>query len=46
VYESIEALEVLLLGGEGSTQITASLGAAAATEGGRQELIAAADTAV
>jgi diguanylate cyclase (GGDEF)-like protein len=45
VRESIEALQVPLLRGEGSLQITASVGAAAARDGGKDSLIAAADNA-
>jgi diguanylate cyclase (GGDEF)-like protein len=44
--EAIEALRVPMLDGDGALKITASVGVAAATEGHKDELIAAADAAL
>ncbi|MEO6857127.1 MAG: GGDEF domain-containing protein, partial [Solirubrobacteraceae bacterium] len=44
--EAIEALEVPLLEGEGALRITASFGAAASADGQKNDLIAAADSAL
>jgi diguanylate cyclase (GGDEF)-like protein len=46
IRESIESMEVPLLDGAGSLQITASLGVAASSEGSKNDLIAAADNAL
>jgi diguanylate cyclase (GGDEF)-like protein len=46
VRMAIEALAVPRLDGEGTLQITASVGVAASVEGSKDELIAAADSAL
>jgi diguanylate cyclase (GGDEF)-like protein len=46
IRESIESMEVPLLDGAGSLQITASLGVAASSQGSKNELISAADNAL
>ncbi len=46
IRQSIEAMEVPLLSGGGSLQITASVGAAASSDGHKDELITAADNAL
>jgi diguanylate cyclase (GGDEF)-like protein len=46
IREAIEALEVPLLEGEGARRITASFGVAASADGQKNDLIAAADSAL
>ena len=46
VRRAVETLEVPRLDGEGMLQVTASLGVAATTRAGRQDLVAAADRAL
>jgi diguanylate cyclase (GGDEF)-like protein len=46
IRESIEQIEVPLLNGGGSLQVTASIGAAASSDGHKNDLISAADNAL